>query len=334
MKIPVLHLAAGVIAALSMQSAAGAQYPVLKASRGADSVLLVGSLHVGKTDGERAAQALLLVRQSSALCFEVDQNDAAGAAEDSKVIFLNRPGSDLRSRIGPATYEATVAHLRWFLNDGKQIDALSPFAVSTILTMNLPQLKKDTLAMAPATSPDADLARAAARLGKPVLAIEHPGAARAAFAAISDAEWSDYVSGMISILDCPSCAHLYSENMIKANHLQTDFESLHRQLHAAMASAPRMLAVIERLHFGQRNRDIAAAITRPLDQRRCELVAVGIGHLGGANGLVALLRKAGWQVDQVSADGGSPAAAQVQSAPAPAGLSIPTAARRAAGAQR
>jgi hypothetical protein len=117
------------------------------------------------------------VRRSSALCFETDQNDAAGAAEDGRVIFLNPPGRDLRSRIGPAAYAATVAHLRWFLDDGNHIDALSPFAVSTILTMNLPQLKKDTLAMAPRTSPDADLASAARQLGKPVFAIERPGAA-------------------------------------------------------------------------------------------------------------------------------------------------------------
>lgn len=335
MKSLLLQFAAGAFFVLCVPEALGEQYPVLKASKGTDSVLIVGSLHVGVVDGERATQALSLVRRSSALCFETDRNDAAGAAEDGKVIFLNAPGSDLRSRIGPAAYAATVAHLRAFLDDGNQIDALSPFAVSTILTMNLPQLKKDILAMAPRTSPDADLESGAKQLGKPVFAIERPGATRAAFAAISDADWSAYVSGMISILDCPSCAQQYSENMSKANRVQTDFESLHRQLHAAMASEPRMLALIERLHFGQRNRDMAESIARPPEQRRCDLVAVGIGHLGGPNGLVPLLRKAGWQVDQVAADGSTTIAQkQVKGAATRAALSNTDSGPVAAGARQ
>lgn len=277
-------------------------------------------------------QAQSLVKRSSAVCFETRLDDPEGAAADGRRIFLNPPGSDLRSRIGATAYGAARAHLTAYLSAGHGVDALSPFTVATLLTMNMQSLKDDALAMTRAASPDIDLANAAMALGKPLFAIERPGAAGAAFAAISDAEWSDYVTGMIAILDCASCARRYSDNMIEANRLQTDFELLHRQLHDAMSSAPRMLAVIERLHFGQRNRDMAESIARPPDQRRCDLVAVGIGHLGGDNGLVVLLRKAGWQVDQVAADGSTTAAQQVQAAATRAALSNSASGPVAAGA--
>jgi uncharacterized protein YbaP (TraB family) len=104
--------------------------------------------------------------------------------------------------------------------------------------------------------------------------------------------------------------------MIKANHLQSDYEALHRQLRDAMAGAPQMAALVERLHFGQRNRDMAAAIAQPLGQRKCDLVAVGIGHLGGANGLAVLLRQAGWKVE---AEPAGPAPATTPATPQASG---------------
>lgn len=302
--------AAAAGAALAMcQAALAAPYPVLKASKGADSVLLVGSMHVGVADPERASQARSLVARSAAVCLEVDQDNPAEARADGEKIFLNPPGIDLRSRIGDDVYKATVAHLGWFLEKGNRIDAASPFAVAALLTMNMKQLKNDTLAMAPATSPDADLVRAAHQLGKPLRAIEKTGAASAAFERVSNAEWSAYVSGLLHILDCATCARQYSENMIKANHLQSDYEALYRQLHDAMSSAPQMLAVTERLHFGQRNRDMAAAIAQLPDQRKCDLIAIGIGHLGGPNGVTVLLRQAGWKVE---AEPGIPALAAAE----------------------
>ena len=300
--------AAGAMLAIH-HAALAARYPVLKASKGADSVLLVGSLHVGVADPERAAQARALVGRGAAVCLETSQDDLAGAEADGRIMFLNPPGSDLRSRVGDAAYKATVAHLGCFIDDGNRIDALSPFAVSIILTMNMKQFKDDTLTVSPATSPDADIVRAARQLGKPLLAIEKPGAARAAFARITDTEWTAYIKGMLAILDCATCARQYSENMIKANRLQSDYEALHRQLGAAMVSAPQMVALTERLNFGQRNHDMAAAIAQPLDQRKCDLIAVG--HLGGANGLAVLLRQAGWKVEAEPAE-------PTQAMPAPA----------------
>jgi uncharacterized protein len=75
---------------------------------------------------------------------------------------------------------------------------------------------------------------------------------------------------------------------------------LDRLLGAEKAARTRALA--DGYLIGERNRQFARGLARHLD-RGGALVAVGSFHLPGDEGLIALLRQAGYRVDRVPVPG-------------------------------
>jgi uncharacterized protein YbaP (TraB family) len=294
---------AGIIALLNAYPAF-AQYPVLVATRGNETVTLVGSLHVGISDPVRAREAERLLASSSSMCLEFDPTDTASIVADANAAIRNPPGRSLSARVGPDIYRKVVARLKPILGNDVNYDAMTPFVAGSLLAMVIDDLRTDNLRQQPATSPDADLLRAASVFHRPVYGIERPRAVAASFQRIGDAEWSAYLDAVLHILDCPACVINYSAGMRQLTKLSLDVDASHRALHAAAGGNIAIVGLFDRLYFGQRNEDIAEAISAGGERRRCNLIALGIGHLGGKQGVDALLRRAGWTVSSAASAGG------------------------------
>lgn len=233
-------------------STCAAIFPILDVRAGTKHFVLVGSQHAGEELPGRAAIVDSLVSNSNAVCLETDSRDPATAMAGARVL-INPPGKLLRDRLSAETYAAVRAHLRWMPGSGKEIDAMSPFTVSTILQMNIPELKTALLRQRPATSLDADIVAASDRHGKTILALERPDAFQDAMAQLADSEWDGYLRALLRILDCAQCAQRFGHDMATAHSQLRDFEEVTRSIRSAFASEPAAGSFYERIYFGTRN---------------------------------------------------------------------------------
>lgn len=275
------------------------EFPALRVSKGDHSVVLVGSQHVGLPRPGRKDAIGALVADSTAVCMEADPRDPAIATAGASVL-MNPPGTRLRDRLTPTTYEAARQHMTFLPPGMDNLDRLSPFGLSTLLGFNVLELRTTLTRLRPDTSLDADILEATQRHGKRIVAIERTNAVPDSINKLSDAEWDAYIAGIVRILDCKVCMTAFGAAMVKAHSQTEDYAEVNRSLARAFASQPGMEATYDRIYFAQRNAAMAYAIEHEaLDARRCSLVAIGIGHLGGDHGVVALLRSAGLQVTPV-----------------------------------
>ena len=296
--------AAALAGALACMTAASAEtFPALRVSKGGHSVVLIGSQHSGVAQPGRRQAVETLVARSTGVCLEADPRDPATANAGAR-LMTNPPGVRLRDRLSPATYEAAQRHTAFLPPAARNIDGLSPFALSTLLAFNVPELREKLVAMKATTSLDADIVYAAQRLHKPIVAIEKPDALSASLARLSDKEWDAYIAGIMKILDCKECVAAYGANMVMAHALTSDYEDVNRSIGRAFGSRSDLSTTYDRIYFDKRNVEMARAIEHDaIDAGRCSLVAVGIGHLGGDHGVVALLRRGGLQVAPATAVG-------------------------------
>ncbi|MPQ57058.1 TraB/GumN family protein [Duganella sp. FT27W] len=276
-------------------------FPLMRLTKDGHSILLIGSMHIGIMDPSRTKEINALLKETGSICMEDDPGDIPGAQRVAQAVFGNPPGQRLRDRLGDALYDQSKNQLQWYLAKGGAIDDISPYAVASLLTMNMPAMRDFTLRLTPQQSLDAAIRSAAVAHGQQLLTIESSDAVPAAFARLTEDEWRYYVAGTLKILHCPECAASYSENMIHAYDATTDAEAAQRRAQQAMASDPRLLAIFEKLFYGERNIAMVNNIEHDaLAHQKCSVVAIGAGHLGGPLGVVARLRERGVKVEKLT----------------------------------
>lgn len=275
-------------------------FPLLKVTKNEHSVWLIGSLHTGVPQVSRANDLDFLVKKSHAICFENDPKDIQNNKRAAEIFFLNQEDEDLKTRLGSKIYLDSKKNLDWYLSNGNSIDDMSAYAIANLLTMKIPNFRDFQLKLKPDTSIDSDIQNAASRYNKNIFAIESANAVPDAFLKVSDKEWQYYVAGMIKILTCTSCSSNYSKNMIAAFDISDDFEAAYNRSKQAFSSDPKIFSIFEKIYFGQRNIDIAKNIeAEAVDKNKCDIVAIGAGHLGGKNGVVNLLKQNGLKIESV-----------------------------------
>lgn len=276
-------------------------FPLLRLSKDGHSIFLVGSSHIGLQGATPIKDVETLLTHGTAVCMENDPSDTQSAIRTAQAVFTNPPGIQLKERIGTALYEASKAQLRGYLSTGASIDELSPYALSSLLSMNMPHLGDFMAQLKPEYSLDEALRQTAARMHQPLRTIEDSNAVSAAFSSLTDNEWREFVSETLEILRCKECRHAYGENMIHAYDASTDFEAAHWRVTQAFGDHARLFALFEKLFYDQRNVQMAKNIEHAaLGNQQCSVVAIGAGHLGGPMGVVARLRANGVRVDSLN----------------------------------
>ncbi len=282
-------------------SAKATDFPLLKISHNEKVIWLVGSMHIGNISDNGGEKLLELVDKSDAVCFEGDPRDQANATRIANQLNFNPDDTTLRQRLGDAIFKKVTTHLPLLFSNGRTMPDASPFLIGNALTMTLPDIQKTQLNLSLNNSLDAAIQQLATAKGKQIKPLENNDAMLKASERISDKEWQTYISGLLDILDCPACTQQYSENMVHAFNLYNDYESNYRNLKDAFKSNLKAFAIYEKFYFGQRNIDMAKEIEySAIKNGKCDLVAIGAGHLGGEHGVVNLLKKRGLKIDAIS----------------------------------
>lgn len=162
----------------------------MRLTKDGHSILLIGSMHIGIMDPSRTKEINALLKETGSICMEDDAGDIPGAQRVAQAVFGNPPGQRLRDRLGDALYDQSKNQLQWYLAKGGAIDDISPYAVASLLTMNMPAMRDFTLRLTPQQSLDAAIRSAAVAHGQQLLTIESSDAVPAAFARLTEDEWA------------------------------------------------------------------------------------------------------------------------------------------------
>lgn len=200
--------------------------------------------------------------------------------------------STLQRLLSPAALDSVCRYVSSFGVDGAEIvtvlGKLKPAMLDAFLEVRRSGASTDM-------SPDIALQQRAKALGKEVRALE---TAEQQAHMLLDLPISEQLEALMKSVRAPEAAQVASDSLVAAYRRQ-DLEAISGMLGREMKQA-----YAERLLYA-RNRTWAAALVP--EMRRCSvLVAVGAGHLVGPEGLLAMLRSAGFDVSPVGGSGPRP----------------------------
>lgn len=200
--------------------------------------------------------------------------------------------STLQRLLSPAALDSVCRYVSSFGVDGAEtvtvLGKLKPAMLDAFLEVRRSGASTDM-------SPDIALQQRAKALGKEVRALE---TAEQQAHMLLDLPISEQLEALMKSVRAPEAAQVASDSLVAAYRRQ-DLEAISGMLGREMKQA-----YAERLLYA-RNRTWAAALVP--EMRRCSvLVAVGAGHLVGPEGLLAMLRSAGFDVSPVGGSGPRP----------------------------
>jgi uncharacterized protein YbaP (TraB family) len=273
-----------------------ADFPLLKISKNEKAIWLVGSMHVGSFKSIDR-EIIALVTASNSICFEGDMNDVENAIRTANILNFNPDETTLKKRLGDQIFKRVTEHLPLLFSNGNMMPDASPFLIGNILTLKHLPIQKLHSNLQIQDSLDVAIKKNAISQGKKIIAIEDADAVSRSFERITDGEWQIYIHGLLRFLDCKECSDHFSENMNKAFELNHDYESSYGSLKKAFSIDQPAFRVYEKMYFGERNSDMARKIEiDAVDNGKCDLVVIGMSHLGGDGGIVNLLRKRGMKI--------------------------------------
>ncbi len=265
-----------------------------EATRGADRVLLVGTIHVGKPQFAAAAAAPALAA-AQVIAFEANVFDAQtslAAAQRYAMYPDGAPGLDAQADA------ATLARLRKVAAGragGLPLCCrMKPWMVANTLVL----LEAAAAGLSPAFGAEALLYQAAVAGGKPIVEIEGVEEQMRLFDEAAPAVQLDYLRDALETIES-GASRADIERLVVA--WERGDEAAMEQLAAEMARSGRDARrfVAERIFVG-RHPKMVAAIERYAASGRLHAVAIGSLHYFGPNGLLRLLRDRGFTVRRLS----------------------------------
>lgn len=219
---------------------------------------------------------------------EVDASDMA-LSPAAMACAIAPSDSTLQRLLSPAALDSVCRYVSSFGVDGAETVAvlgkLKPAMLDAFLEVRRSGASTDM-------SPDIALQQRAKALGKEVRALE---TAEQQAHMLLDLPISEQLEALMKSVRAPEAAQAASDSLVAAYRCQ-DLEAIGRLLARGMREA-----YAERMVYA-RNRAWAAVLV-PEMRRRSVLVAVGAGHLVGPEGLLAMLRSAGFDVSPVGGSG-------------------------------
>jgi len=258
-----------------------------KVSSGRSIVYLLGSIHFLKKENYPLPAAMeKAFADASVVVFELDM-DEAGGGNDLFARGMYPSGLTLKEAVGKNTYERLR---RKSAELGADIGTLQNFR-PWFITFALLSLKLHELGFNPAYGIDRHFQTRAKKTNKEILALETTGEQIEVFSGLADRDQEALILQTLDDMDTMDgelgrmiAAWRCGDGTVLAGMMLKSYEEFP--------------ALYDRI-IVRRNLKWVAAIEGYLRQGRNYLVIVGAGHLVGDDGLVGILRKKGYKVEQL-----------------------------------
>jgi Uncharacterized protein conserved in bacteria len=278
---------------LSVHAAANRSSPAFwEVRKGNAVVYLMGSMHFGRDDFYPLPPVIEdAFVKSSRLVVEV--NLLGLRADASQIVFKHAglpPGSILKDVISADTYNALKERA-----EGNQVplsafQRFQPWYVTLMLVEA--EIRKTTLQQQ--LGVDLYFLRRAASQKKPIEELETFDSQLSLFSQFS---FEDQERFLLQTLGDLRNSQGYLSSMADA-WLSGDVETLNKTLIDPFREQADTKLLFERM-FTQRNQKMATAVETYLKGNEQTFLVVGVGHMVGSEGIVALLRSKGLQVQRV-----------------------------------
>jgi uncharacterized protein YbaP (TraB family) len=220
---------------------------------------------------------------SSRLMFEVDLKSYAGAQGSLEKKGTYPKGDSLKNHVDPRTYEYLRRFFALIHVPEAQFAKYRPWMI--VLALESPSSHASNLGV------EGFLARRASANHKPMSGLESNAEHDAIFSGLNDRQ-SEAVLLMTFIPRTPGTDEF--EKSISAWR-RGDADTLTRVMRAGYSDYP---AFADRL-LSDRNRNWIPKIEKALHSGQTYFVVAGAAHMGGPDGVLALLRARGYQIEQL-----------------------------------
>jgi uncharacterized protein YbaP (TraB family) len=263
---------------------------VWKVTTDSSVVYLLGSIHLLKP-GDLPLHPKMeeAFKDAETLVFEVDIDSAETPAFQQYVLFksIYDGGKTLQTELGDSVYSLLKAGMSPLGLDVEQMKQFKPWVVAiTFLALKLQQLGFD-----PDFGVDRYFYEKAKAEGKSIVAFETPEYQIDLFDSMPKSEQRALV--LETLEDAANLEEMLDEIIL--GWRTGDLDALEATINKSLAEHPE---IRERL-LTARNRNWLPRIESCINGRGTCLVIVGVGHMAGEDGLVNLLRKAGYNVEQM-----------------------------------
>jgi len=289
--ISVLFLAAAAsVPSLHAEERSGSRTSLWKCTSGRNTAYLLGSIHFLKKENYPLPAVMeKVLTEADTVVFEMDMA-AAGSGNDSQ-LFLSKgmypPGRTLSEAVHRDTYELLRKKSGQMGLEIKLLNNFRPWFV----TLTLLSLKLKESGFDPDYGIDRYFQVKAAKLHKKIVALETMTEQIDIFAGLSDRDQEALILQTLNELDT------MDEDV---GRLVEAWQSGDGEAMAGMVlKSYRDYPVIYDRLIVRRNQKWLGEIERYLRQGKSVLVVVGAGHLVGTDGLVAMLQRRGYAVDQL-----------------------------------
>ncbi len=274
----------------AMPRAGSARACVWKVTSGPNTLYLAGSVHALRPSDyplpaayDRAFQA------SSELAFETDLLKAgANGSMLAKVAFLPK-GSTLRDHLDPRVYAyilKVIANVHGSTAPEKKLEPLRPWAVAWML-----QSPDGIDGVSTGEGVEAYLLRRAAQSHKQTTGLVPLDEHIAVFGGMNDADSQAFL--LLSFIQLSQSGKEYQRTV--SEWKRGDIEGIDRAFQQDYRDVP----ALRRRIITDRNRRWLPEIVQWLQSGKTYMVVAGTAHMAGDDGLPALLRAKGFQVEQL-----------------------------------
>ena len=278
----------------ALAGTAGDKRFLWKVSSETAHVYLLGSIHAAKKEiYPLPAEIEKAFAASKILVVEADQSKVDPVKLQQMVLArgLYKPGESLSTKMPPEGARKALELAAKIGLPAEQAERMKPW----FLCLNVSMAKIQALGYDPKLGIDQHFMEAARAKGKPIQELESTEFQLDLLAGFSDDLQTLFVTSTLEDLD------KVEENMKKMFDAWTrgDAEALEKLvLTEGMAKRPDMAPLRLKL-FDERNVGMAEKVAGYLKTGDVHFVVMGAGHLLGEKGVVELLRKKGFKVEQI-----------------------------------
>ena len=285
-------LVAGAAALLALAPAyADTPHHTLWAVKSAhNTVYLMGSVHVLKpSDNELPAEALDAYRHAGALVMEVDlsRQDTAALGEETLRQGTLPEGQTLPGVLGPDAYAKFAEHAQSVGLDPQQLGRFQPW----LAAMTLMRLEYVHLGYEFESGVESQLVRQAGADHKPIIGLETMDEQLGMFSHLSLAQQRRLL--LYTIDDVDDTPQMFDD--IVSAWRRGDAVALNALLAKGFEEFPELYGPLT----SDRNHRWMKVLTGLIGEQQDYLVVVGALHLVGKDGIIELLRRRGYRVEQL-----------------------------------
>lgn len=260
-----------------------------RVDRGGTTVYLLGSIHAMKEDSYPLPAIIeQAFAESEVVAFEVDSDEMASAAFEMLSAGTLAGGRTLESVVGPTTWAKFSHHMSEAGLDPRMCSSMKPWMAALTLTA----FEMTNAGYLPSAGIDAYFSGRANEAGKERMALETVAFQVSLFADLSPEQSLAFLTYTLADLET-----LVPElDRLSAYWRDGNVEPVEEFLLEGFEDFPDLFGKL----VANRNRAWLASVEELLAGDRDAMVVVGAMHLVGDMGLVQLLQKRGYTVEQVT----------------------------------